>query len=139
MPVLPNSGFKALPEPDALTREHGERVAALIRAEIGRAGGWISFARYMELALYAPGLGYYVAGAAKLGEAGDFITAPELSPLFGATLATQVAEVLAQTGGHVMELGAGSGRLAADVLAALREQGRLPQRYQILEVSPEFI
>lgn len=135
---MPNSGFMALPAPDALTRAHGERVSALIRAEIGRVGGWISFARYMELALYAPGLGYYVAGAAKLGEAGDFITAPELSPLFGATLATQVAEVLAQTGGRVMELGAGSGRLAADVLAALRDQGRLPERYQILEVSPDL-
>lgn len=92
----------------------------------------------MELALYAPGLGYYVAGAAKLGSAGDFITAPELSSLFGATLASQVGELLAQTGGGVMELGAGSGRLAADVLASLRERGCMPDRYQILEISPDL-
>lgn len=138
MRAVPNSGFNELPEPDASARAHGERVSARIRAEIEREGGWISFARYMELALYAPGLGYYVAGAAKLGEAGDFITAPELSPLFGATLATQVAELLSQAGGRVMELGAGSGRLAADLLAGLQEQGCLPERYQILEVSPEL-
>jgi SAM-dependent MidA family methyltransferase len=92
----------------------------------------------MELALYAPGLGYYVAGALKLGEPGDFITAPELSPLFGATLASQIGELLPHTGGAVMELGAGSGRLAADLLAALREQGRLPDRYLILEISPDL-
>ena len=92
----------------------------------------------MELALYAPGLGYYVAGALKLGEPGDFITAPELSPLFGATLASQIGELLPHTGGGVMELGAGSGRLAADLLAALREQGRLPDRYLILEISPDL-
>ncbi len=92
----------------------------------------------MELALYAPGLGYYVAGAAKLGGPGDFVTAPELSPLFGATLAGQVGEILSQPGGGVMELGAGSGRLAADLLAALRGQDRLPDRYLILEVSPDL-
>ncbi|HEX7810597.1 MAG TPA: SAM-dependent methyltransferase [Burkholderiales bacterium] len=135
---MPNSGPTGLPEPDALSRQHSDQVAALIRAEIGRKGGWISFARYMELALYAPGLGYYVAGAAKLGEAGDFVTAPELSSLFGATLALQVGELLPQAGGAVLELGAGSGRLAADLLAALQEQERLPDRYLILEISPDL-
>lgn len=138
MRVLLNSGSSGLPEPDALSRQHGDRVATLIRAEIGRAGGWIPFARYMELALYAPGLGYYAAGAAKLGEAGDFVTAPELSPLFGATLALQVGELLAQTGGRVLELGAGSGCLAADLLAALQEQDCMPDRYLILEISPDL-
>lgn len=138
MRALPHSAFHELPEPDASAREHGERVSSLIRTEIEHAGGWISFARYMELALYAPGLGYYVAGAAKLGKAGDFITAPELSPLFGATLALQVAELLSKTGGRVMELGAGSGRLAADLLAGLQAQDCLPQRYQILEISPDL-
>lgn len=138
MRVLPYSGSSELPQPDAAAREHGERVTARIREDIERSGGWISFARYMELALYSPGLGYYVAGAAKLGEPGDFITAPELSPLFGATLASQVGEILSQTGGMVMELGAGSGRLAADLLAALQEQGRLPGRYLILEISPDL-
>ena len=138
MRVFPYSGSSELPQPDAAAREHGERVASRIREDIERSGGWISFARYMELALYSPGLGYYVAGAAKLGEPGDFITAPELSPLFGATLASQVGEILSQTGGMVMELGAGSGRLAADLLAALQEHGRLPGRYLILEISPDL-
>ena len=72
-------------------------MATHIRAEIAAAGGWIPFARYMDLALYAPGLGYYAAGAAKFGEAGDFVTAPEMSPLFAAALATQVAAILAAT------------------------------------------
>ena len=138
MRVPPYSGASALPQPDAAAREHGERVAARIREHIEQSGGWIAFARYMELALYSPGLGYYVAGAVKLGEPGDFVTAPELSPLFGATLASQTAEILSQTGGMVMELGAGSGRLAADLLAAMQEQGCLPGRYLILEISPDL-
>ncbi|MCU0973457.1 MAG: class I SAM-dependent methyltransferase, partial [Burkholderiales bacterium] len=82
---------------------------ATIRDAIEAAGGWISFARYMELALYAPGLGYYTAGAEKLGAAGDFVTAPEISPLFARTIARQAAEILAATGGSILELGAGSG------------------------------
>jgi SAM-dependent MidA family methyltransferase len=77
----------ALPEPDAAAADHSRAVSACIRAEILATGGWIPFSRYMELALYAPGLGYYAAGAAKLGGAGDFVTAPELSPLFARTLA----------------------------------------------------
>ena len=137
---MPNawSPSVALPEPGADARRHGERVLARIIEEIGRCGGWISFARYMELALHEPGLGYYAAGATRFGEAGDFITAPEISPLFGATLATPVAEVLARSGDDLLELGAGSGRLAADLLAALRDQGTLPARYRILEISPDL-
>lgn len=98
--------------------------------------GRIDFAHYMNLALYAPGLGYYSAGTQKFGKAGDFITAPELTPLFGQCIANQVAEVLHVLGeGDVLEFGAGSGRLAVDVLQALATQQALPRRYYILEVS----
>jgi len=124
------------PDPDAIAQS--ERLVAHIRGEIERAGGWISFQRYMELALYAPGLGYYAAGAAKLGVAGDFITAPEMTPLFGRSLARVAASVLLDTGGDILELGAGSGRLALDILLELERLGRLPARYLILEVSPDL-
>ena len=109
-----------------------------IRSEIERHEGWISFSRYMEMALYEPALGYYVAGTAKLGADGDFVTAPEISPLFGRTLAGQVAEILAPGGGEVLELGAGSGALAVSMLDELQSRNRLPERYRILEVSPEL-
>lgn len=124
-----------LPDPDA--RALSAELTARIAAEIG-PGGWIDFARYMELALYAPGLGYYAGGSTKLGEAGDFITAPELSPLFGRTVARPVAQVLSHTGGDVLELGAGSGRLAHDLLLELAALGTLPARYAIVEVSAEL-
>jgi SAM-dependent MidA family methyltransferase len=127
-----------MPPPSAEARAHSDQLSAHIRGAIERAGGWIDFARYMELALYAPGLGYYVAGSAKLGAQGDFVTAPEVSPLFGRAIAAQVASVLAQTGGDVLELGAGSGRLAADLLEELAAHDGLPARYRILEVSPEL-
>src|SRR5271156_1748648 len=80
----------SLPEPDADAREHSARVMSAVGAEIARAGGWISFARYMDLVLYAPTLGYYVAGMRKFGGGGDFVTAPELTPLFAQALAVQV-------------------------------------------------
>lgn len=102
------------------------------------AGGWITFARFMELALYAPGLGYYVAGATKLGADGDFVTAPEISALFGRTLARQISQLLEADSDEVLELGAGSGVMAADVLGELHAQGRLPRRYLILEPSPQL-
>jgi SAM-dependent MidA family methyltransferase len=118
---------------------HAERVFAAIRARIAAAGGWLPFDQYMQLALYAPGLGYYSAGARKLGEGGDFTTAPEMSPLFGRCLARHCAEVLAGTGGgDVLELGAGSGRLAFDVLTAMQALGVPPARYRILEVSADL-
>ncbi len=120
-------------------RVHGERVLAYLRREIVEAGGWIPFADYMNAVLYAPGLGYYVAGAHKFGARGDFVTAPELTPLFGRTLARQLAQVLAKVRDpEIIELGPGSGRLCADVLAALAEQDELPARYRLLEVSPEL-
>jgi SAM-dependent MidA family methyltransferase len=117
---------------------HSRKLVELIATDIAQTGGWISFERYMELALYAPGLGYYAGGATKFGGAGDFVTAPEISSLFGQTLAKQVAEVLSVTGGDVLELGTGSGRMAADLLQALGELGHLPGRYFILEVSGEL-
>ena len=113
-------------------------LVELIADEIARSGGWIGFDRYMQLALYAPALGYYTGGSTKLGASGDFVTAPELSRLFSQTLARQVGEILSVTGGDVLELGAGSGRMAADVLEALAQSGSLPARYLILEVSGEL-
>ena len=93
----------------------------------------------MDLALYAPGLGYYSAGAHKFGAWGDFVTAPEISPLFGACVARQCADVLGSLPqGCILEIGAGTGRLAGDILAGLESQGRLPSRYLILEISADL-
>jgi SAM-dependent MidA family methyltransferase len=128
----------ALPAPSAEARAHSERVVAYVASSIAAAGGWISFADYMGAALYAPGLGYYVSGTHKFGAGGDFVTAPELTPLFGQALASQLGEVLAQTGGDIIELGPGTGRLAADMLSALDDRDALPKRYRLLEVSPEL-
>ena len=127
-----------LPVPGPEAAAHSERVLAHIGAEIARAGGWIGFARYMELALYAPGLGYDMAGARKLGPDGDFVTAPELTPLVGQALARQVAQGLEAAGGDVLEIGAGSGALAASLLEGLEGAGALPAAYLILELSPEL-
>lgn len=126
-----------LPTPDADALAHGERVRALLVDAIESGGGFLPFSRWMDLALYAPGMGYYAAGAAKLGAAGDFVTAPELSPLFARSLATDVAAILAATRSReIVEWGAGSGRLAADLLAALDAAGIEVARYAIVETSP---
>ena len=126
-----------LPAPDAAARAQSERVVAHIRAEIEREGGFVPFTRYMELALYAPGLGYYVAGARRFGAAGDFVTGPELTPLYGAAMARQLAPILATTRGReLVEIGAGSGALAASLLPALASLRASPAHYRILEVSP---
>ncbi|MBT9591847.1 MAG: SAM-dependent methyltransferase [Thiobacillus sp.] len=125
-----------IPTPDALI--HSQRVVAHLQKLIQHAGGWISFAQFMEAALYAPGLGYYAAGATKLGPAGDFVTAPEMTSLFGRTLAHATAPVLRDTCGEVLELGAGSGKLAVDVLGELERLDALPARYCILEVSADL-
>jgi SAM-dependent MidA family methyltransferase len=118
---------------------HSERLAARIRAEIEASGGWISFARFMQMALYEPGLGYYSAGSRKLGAAGDFVTAPEVAPVFSRCLAAQCAEVLRVLGGgDVLELGAGSGIMAAVMLAELEALRALPARYLILDVSADL-
>lgn len=128
--------FLPTPSPDALA--HSEILAAMIRDEVAAAGGWLSFERFMALALYAPGYGYYSGGLHKFGHDGDFVTAPEISTLFGRCVARQVAQVLAETGGSVLELGAGTGRLCVDVLQELDRIGRLPERYLILEVSHDL-
>ncbi len=128
-----------LPTPDAASADHSRRCAAFIRDEIAEAGGSISFAEFMHHALYAPGLGYYTAGSRKFGEAGDFVTAPEVSPLFGRVVARQCADALRRIPeASVLELGAGSGRLAADVLAKLGALDALPESYLILEPSPDL-
>jgi len=119
--------------------EHSARLEARVSDEIARSGGWISFARYMQLALYEPGLGYYSAGARKLGAAGDFVTAPEVAPVFSRCLAVQCEEVLrALGGGDVLELGAGSGVMAAELLGELARRDCLPGRYWILDVSADL-
>ena len=125
-----------LPTPEA--QAHSERLHDFIQQDIAAQGGWIPFARLMELALYTPGLGYYSAGARKFGAAGDFVTAPEISSLFGRTLAQQIAEIMAHSAPHIIELGAGSGKLAADVLGELERLGCLPEHYDILEVSADL-
>jgi SAM-dependent MidA family methyltransferase len=127
-----------LPPPDIDASRHSETLGRRIAEEIRAGGGWVSFARYMELALYAPGLGYYSAGARKFGAAGDFVTAPETSPLFAATLAVQVEQVMACSAPRVVEAGPGSGALAAGLLLELDRRGALPERYELLEVSPEL-
>lgn len=121
-----------LPDPDAVA--HSRQLQSLVRDELAR-DGWMSFSRYMERVLYAPGLGYYSGALQKFGHGGDFVTAPELSPLFGRSLARQLADLMAQSAPAVIEAGAGSGRLAVDLLAELERLGALPERYGILELS----
>lgn len=135
---LPRDQSNQLPEPrgDALTHMHA--CMAMLRDEIAKSNGWISFARFMELALYAPGLGYYAAGARKFGADGDFVTAPEISSLFGQCLAQSIGEVVRETDGDVLELGPGSGKLAVDVLLELEVVGSLPDKYFLLEVSADL-
>jgi len=127
-----------MPAPDADAAASSALLVERIEDEIHQAGGWIPFSRYMELALYAPGLGYYSGGARKFGGAGDFVTAPELSPLFAQTLAAQVAQLMAASAPRILEAGAGSGALAVGLLLELERRGTLPERYDILELSGEL-
>ncbi len=117
---------------------HSRAVRARIAAEVRAAGGWLSFEQFMALALYAPGLGYYSAGSIKIGRGGDFVTAPESSDLFSRCVAEQCAQVLAG-GGEILELGAGTGRMAAAVLTELAARNCVPDRYSILEVSADLV
>lgn len=134
----------ALPPPDGAALAHSERLRDLIRNEITQAGsapgGTIPFSRFMELCLYAPGLGYYSAGATKFGAAGDFVTAPELGPLFAACVADALAPVLRELGpdAEFVEIGGGSGALAEVVLKRLLALDALPARYAILEPSADL-
>lgn len=153
-----------LPEPSAAAQAASRELSACIAACIRTAGGWLSFADYMDMALHLPGLGYYAGGSHKFGREGDFVTAPELTPLFGQALARQVAQILgavapeptfkhppspspalaggetscAQSANVVLEVGAGTGKLAADLLLALEALDALPARYEILELSGEL-
>ena len=130
--------MSSLPIPGAEAQKHSEQLCELIHLDIKLQGGWIPFSRFMELALYAHGLGYYSAGASKFGTAGDFTTAPELSSLFGRTFAHQLVEVMTLTTPHILELGAGSGKLAIDILSELERINQLPVIYSILEVSADL-
>lgn len=131
--------YLELPQPNSQAQIHSELLANHIRQEMERAGGRLTFDRFMELCLYAPGLGYYVAGARKFGEEGDFVTAPEISPLFARCLARQCAQVFEQIGGRdLLEFGAGTGAMAADILAELQVLDSLPGSYLILELSPDL-
>ena len=126
--------------PHAADIARSRRLAEVIAADIDAAGGWISFAQYMQHALYAPGLGYYAAGSTQFGEAGDFVTAPELSPLFAATVAAAIDPVLrALGGGTLLELGPGSGKLAAGVLTEFAALGTPLEEYLLLEPGAALV
>lgn len=130
----------SLPAPDSDALEHSAALVSYIQHQIKKAGGWIDFAQFMNSALYAPSLGYYSSGAKKFGLAGDFVTAPEISPMFGQCFAKQVQQILCavseqSTNADVLELGAGTGRLAHDLLSELDRLDQLPDHYFILEVS----
>jgi SAM-dependent MidA family methyltransferase len=127
-----------LPSPSPEAAAHSHRLAERIANEIGAAGGWMPFSRFMELALYAPGYGYYAAGAHKIGAAGDFVTAPEITPMFARCISMQARQVLEHTAGEILELGPGSGVLAADLFGELKAQGATPVKYRLLEVSPDL-
>jgi SAM-dependent MidA family methyltransferase len=129
-----------LPRPAPAAAAHSAHLVELIRQAIAASPtASMSFAQYMELALYAPGLGYYSASLSKLGPAGDFVTAPEISPLFGRCIARQCSRILAELrGGEILELGAGSGRLAADLLLEMERLKSLPERYSILDTSADL-
>ncbi len=125
-----------LPQPDAEGRALSARLSEIIRSEIDLHDGRLGFDRFMDLSLYAPGLGYYRSPLRHFGRHGDFVTAPELSPLFALCLARQLEQILSHlAGGEVFEAGAGSGKLCADLLNALADLGALPDRYLILEPS----
>jgi SAM-dependent MidA family methyltransferase len=129
-PILPP------PPPDAAA--HSAELAEHIARTVAAEGDWIPFSRYMELALYSPGFGYYTAGARKFGVEGDFVTAPEISPMFARCFALQAVQVFDRVGGEVLELGPGSGQFAADLFGELKDLGKAPERYRLLEVSPDL-
>src|SRR5690606_17254773 len=127
----------SLPDPSPEAVAHSARLQELVRARIDEAGGAIPFREFMELALYAPGLGYYRAGASKVGAEGHFVTAPALGPIFAAGVSEASAPVLQQIGpqARLLELGGGTGAFAEVALKRLLELDALPDRYCILEPS----
>lgn len=125
-----------LPAPDPIAQQHSDQLLKLIFQTIENHNGWLSFADFMQMALYQPGLGYYSNGLSKIGEAGDFITAPEISPLFSKALGNHIADVLKQIPeSDCLEFGAGSGQMAADLLIYLTDIDCLPKHYYIIEAS----
>lgn len=124
-----------LPLPSPAAQQSSANLQTLLAEEIKKHRNWIPFSRFMELVLYAPQYGYYTGGSHKIGNDGDFITAPTLTPLFARTLARQLQELLPQTAGNIYEFGAGTGQLAADLLNNLSDG---INRYYIIEVSPEL-
>lgn len=135
---FPKISMNALPTPSPEASAHSQQLQLVISEEIAALGGWMSFAQFMDRLLYAPALGYYTAGARKFGAAGDFVTAPEMSALFGQALARQVAQIMRLSAPRILEVGAGSGRLAADLLLALEQDGQLPEQYCILDLSADL-
>lgn len=127
-----------LPEPTEDALAASRALTTLLEQEIQSCNGWISFARFMELALYADGLGYYAGGSTKLGKEGDFTTAPEITPIFGATLAQFVMQAAGDEPVRIMEFGAGSGKLAQDVITACDAAGRPVAEYVIVELSAQL-
>lgn len=128
-----------LPVPDPIAQQHSDQLIALIKREISDAGGKLSFADYMQLCLYSPGLGYYSAGSQKIGAGGDFTTAPEISSLFSRTLAQHIYDVFVQLERpNILEFGAGSGKMAIDILKELKQKQCLPERYYIIEASADL-
>ena len=124
-----------LPLPSPAAQQSSANLQTLLAEEIKKHRNWIPFSRFMELVLYAPQYGYYTGGSHKIGNDGDFITAPTLTPLFARTLARQLQELLPQTAGNIYEFGAGTGQLAADLLNNLSDG---INRYYIIEISPEL-
>ena len=123
---------------------HSQLLAQKIQQEIIANNGAISFSKYMEMALYTPGLGYYAAGRTKLGQHGDFTTAPEISPLFGATITQALLPVIEKLKAenqpvNILEFGAGSGALAQSILDALINEGIVIDSYNILDLSADLI
>lgn len=128
-----------LPAPSATQIEHSARLIECIVERIAQNDGVISFRDYMQACLYEPGLGYYAAGSAKLGSAGDFVTAPEISPLFGQTWGKHIAGLFEQgLDTNVLEFGAGSGRLALDIVQTFASRKVQWQGYYIIETSADL-
>jgi len=142
---LIDSNSKTLAEPNEEEKQRSLLLTRYIRSACDAVDGWIRFSEFMNIALYQPELGYYSGGLQKFGEKGDFITSPEVSPLFGQCLASQLADILQsfkrenKVTGSVIEFGAGSGILAVDILLQLEQLDSLPEKYFILELSAELI
>lgn len=136
---MPQVSLQDWPQPDAAAIEHSLRLIERIKQRIDDRGGDISFADYMQMALYEPGLGYYVAGASKFGAQGDFVTAPEISSFFSCALSRQAEQIMQNLAANqILEFGAGRGVMARDVLLSLQSRDALPEQYFILELSPDL-